>query len=111
MPKRHLSSDGALQALRARLLARIASLLDRPEEDLREALTKQPSMSLMELGLTSAMGVALKGWVFKELEAELTSFELLKCPVNEVLLSIEAAQRQDVGVKLPGAAPAEVPTY
>ena len=45
--------------------------------------------------------------MFHELEAELTTFELLKAPVEEVVLTIEAARRQDMGVKLPepGAPP------
>ena len=37
----------------------------------------------------------------KELEAELTTFQLLKNPLSEVILTIEGARRQDLGVSLP----------
>ena len=96
--------------LRSQLLAKMASLLERPESELASAALANPTATVLEIGLTSAMGIALKGWVFKELEAELTTFELLKSPLDGVVVAIEAARRQDVGAKLPSAAPVEPET-
>ena len=36
--------------------------------------------TLTELGVTSIMAMALKGWVFHRLEAELTTFQLMRQP-------------------------------
>ena len=101
MPKRHLSNEAELAALRGQLLAKMASLLERSEEEMATTAAAAPLATVLELGLTSAMGIALKGWCFHTLEAELTTFELLKMPFDEVVLAIEAARRQDVGAKLP----------
>ena len=95
--------------LRGQLISKIASLLERTEEEIAAAVAAAPSATIIELGLTSAMGIALKGWCFKTLEAELTTFELLKLPFDDVVLALEAARRQDIGARLPsldGAAPA-----
>ena len=107
--KRHLSDNAELAVLRGQLIAKIASLLERTEEEIAAAAAVAPSATILELGLTSAMGIALKGWCFKTLEAELTTFELLKLPFDDVVLALEAARRQDIGARLPslnGAAPA-----
>ena len=107
--KRHLSDNAELAVLRGQLIAKIASLLERTEEEIAAAVAAAPSATILELGLTSAMGIALKGWCFKTLEAELTTFELLKLPFDDVVLALEAARRQDIGARLPsldGAAPA-----
>ena len=107
--KRHLSDNAELAVLRGQLISKIASLLERTEEEIAAAVAAAPSATIIELGLTSAMGIALKGWCFKTLEAELTTFELLKLPFDDVVLALEAARRQDIGARLPsldGAAPA-----
>lgn len=99
--KRHLSDNAELEVLRGQLIAKIASLLERTEEEIAAAAAVAPSATILELGLTSAMGIALKGWCFKTLEAELTTFELLKLPFDDVVLALEAARRQDIGARLP----------
>lgn len=99
--KRHLSDNAELAVLRGQLIAKIASLLERTEEEIAAAAAVAPSATILELGLTSAMGIALKGWCFKTLEAELTTFELLKLPFDDVVLALEAARRQDIGARLP----------
>ena len=101
MPKRHLSSDAEVIALRSQLIAQMASLSDRDEAEVAAAVEESPSATVLELGLNSAMGIALKGWVFHTLEAELTTFELLKQPLEAVVLSIEGARRHETGVALP----------
>ena len=99
--KRHLSDNAELAVLRGQLISKIASLLERTEEEIAAAVAAAPSATIIELGLTSAMGIALKGWCFKTLEAELTTFELLKLPFDDVVLALEAARRQDIGARLP----------
>ena len=99
--KRHLSDNAELAVLRGQLIAKIASLLERTEEEIAAAAAVAPSATILELGLTSAMGIALKGWCFKTLEAELTTFELLKLPFDDVVLALEAARRQDIGARIP----------
>ena len=49
---------------------------------------RSPEATLLQLGLTSAMGIALKGWVVREMEAELTTFQMLKQPLRLVVESI-----------------------
>lgn len=87
--------------LRGRVIAKMAEQLERGEEELSAAIRESPEASVMDLGLTSAMGIALKGWVFHELEAELTTFQLLKQPLDDVIMAIEGARRQEVGLQLP----------
>lgn len=95
--------------LRAQLLAKMAEQTERSADEIDAAAVEHPDATVLTLGLTSAMGIALKGWVFHELEAELTTFELLKVPFDQVVLAIEAARRQDMGAKLPEISTASAP--
>ena len=109
MPKRFLSDEEERASLRGRLLAKMASLMARSEDEVAAAVAAKPSATLLDLGLTSAMGVSIKGWIFHELEAELTSFQCLKQPFDAVVEAIEGAQRQALGTVIPdlGAAPSD----
>eukprot|EP00325_Prymnesiales_sp_UTEX-LB-985_P035294 CAMPEP_0174719880 /NCGR_PEP_ID=MMETSP1094-20130205/32203_1 /TAXON_ID=156173 /ORGANISM="Chrysochromulina brevifilum, Strain UTEX LB 985" /LENGTH=125 /DNA_ID=CAMNT_0015920271 /DNA_START=39 /DNA_END=416 /DNA_ORIENTATION=- len=106
MPKRAHTDDADLANLRSMLLGKLATLMDRSADDVTAAVKATPTASLLDLGLTSAMGVSLKGWVFKDLSAELTTYELLKQPFDNVVLSIDGAQRQTVGICIPDLPPA-----
>ena len=87
-------------SVRALLLARMAELLEG--RDVAEAAAASPEATLLELGLTSATGMTLKGWVLRTLDAELTTFELLKQPLGEVVGMIAQARKAAAGVVLPG---------
>jgi hypothetical protein len=104
--KRFLSDSSEQAALRRQVVAKIALLLDRTEEEVGNAASS--AATLLSLGLTSKMGIELKGWVFHELEAELTTFELLKQPLDDVVLAIEGSRRQDLGVHIPNLSPPPV---
>lgn len=86
-------STSALQKVRAQVLAQMSQLSGKEVAELESAVAAAPEATVLELGLTSAQGVTLKGWVFKTLEAELTTFQLLKQPLNLVIEAIGAALR------------------
>ena len=54
--------------------------------------------TLTELGVTSIMAMALKGWVFHQLEAELTTFQLMRSPTSELLELIATHRKSETGV-------------
>ena len=83
-------STTTLQRVRAQVLAQMSALSGKGVEELESAAAAAPEATVLELGLTSAQGVTLKGWVFKTLEAELTTFQLLKQPLNIVIEAIGA---------------------
>ena len=83
-------STTALQRVRAQVLAQMSAVSGKGVEELESAAAAAPEATVLELGLTSAQGVTLKGWVFKTLEAELTTFQLLKQPLNLVIEAIGA---------------------
>ena len=87
--KRPASSDeSALSALRSQMIDQMAAFSGRSSEELAAAAESSPQATILELGLTSAQGITLKGWVFKQLEAELTTFQLLKQPLSDVIATI-----------------------
>ena len=109
MPKRVHTDDGDLKVLRATLLAKLSGLMSRTEDELTGAIAASPTATLIDLGLTSAMGISLKGWAFKDLQAELTTFEMLKQPFDDVVASIDRGQRQNIGCVIPNVpAPADL---
>lgn len=58
--------------------------------------------TLLDIGVTSAMGAGLRSRVFKQLEAEITTFELLTTPFCDLLRLIDAAQKADsMGAVIP----------
>ena len=128
-----LSETSELDALRKQLLQRMAEVMEKSEDELTTAAAAAPEATLLDLGLTSAAGVALKRWVFIEMEAELTTFQLLKQPLSVVVEAIgpcspraqakcnpalpqltiaarsrlaDTGRRDDVGIKIPDAQPA-----
>ena len=96
-----LSDDSELQSLRAKVIAQMATLTEKSVEELTATAAEHPQSTVLELGLTSAMGVALKGWVLRHLDAELTTFQMMKQPLNQVIESIDVARREDVGLLVP----------
>ena len=84
------SASDTLSALRSQIVGKMAGLSEKSVEELESAVEESPEATVLELGLSSAMGVALKGWVFKTLEAELTTFQLLKQPLKDVIEAIGA---------------------
>ena len=44
---------------------------------------------------------ALKGWVFHELEEELTTFQLMRSPTSELLEIIATLRKSELGVAIP----------
>ena len=104
--KRPASAEASeLEQLRRRVLAQMAALSSREEAEVVAAVDASPNATILELGLTSAQGLTLRGWALRELEAELTAFQLLKQPFPEVLAQISAAQRENLGVSLPEVSP------
>ena len=79
----------------------MAEVMEQPLAELQEKAIAEPEATLLELGLTSAAGVALKGWVLRSLDAELTTFQLLKQPLSVVVEAIDIAQRDDAGARIP----------
>ena len=71
-----------LADLRSQLFAHLTTLLTAdPEADaakLQQSPAAVAEATLTELGVTSIMAMALKGWVFHQLEAELTTFQLMR---------------------------------
>merc|ERR1711892_315047 len=87
--KRSRVDADELADLRAQLLAHVTTLLEAdPEADgatLKQSDATVAAATLTELGVTSIMAMALKGWVFHQLEAELTTFQLMRSPTSELL--------------------------
>ena len=126
--KRPHVDDDELAALKVALIERLAIHLEKDSAAITESLPTSGTLpTVLELGLSSAAGAALKGcaavdlsrrfrptrswfrchrrrWVLRKLEAELTTFELLKTPLDELLLLILKAQKEDLGASLPGMA-------
>lgn len=88
------SATDALTALRGQVVAKMAALSEKSVEELESAAIASPQATVLELGLNSAQGVSLKGWVFKTLEAELTTFQLLKQPFKDVIEAIGEGRRR-----------------
>ena len=99
--KRFHVDDDERRQLRSRVLGQMALITERTVAELADAAAASPTSTLLELGLTSAMGISLKGWVFKELEAELTTFQMLKQPLDDVVASIDNARREALGASIP----------
>ena len=59
------------------------------------------SSTLLQLGVSSAQGSSLRGWVYRRLEAEISTVDLLKTAVPDLLRLIACAQQQSVGVAMP----------
>ena len=87
-------SDGANQSgVRAHNERLILSVIQRHGE--------MPGSDIAKLTGLSAQTVSN---ILRKLEAELTTFELLKTPLDELLLLILKAQKEDLGASLPGMA-------
>ena len=61
--------------------------------------------TVLELGLNSTQGITLKGRVLRDMEAELTTFQLLKQPFPLVIECIDTARRETIGALIPELGP------
>ena len=98
--KRGRQDDEELKDLRAKLFSHLAGMLDADPRSQREAAALSQA-TLTDLGVTSTMAMTLKGWVFHELEAELTTFQLMKSPTSELLEIIATQRKSELGVAIP----------
>ena len=110
-PKRPAqSSADELAHLTTQLYALIADVSQKTVSDIHAAAdAADAEATILDLGVTSAQGISLKGRVLRELEAELTTFELLKQPLKVVVEAIDVSRRDGVGAIIPslGAPPAD----
>jgi hypothetical protein len=88
------------------MLELVAVAVRKDKADVGMALGMPPSppatMTLLDYGVTSAAGAGLRSYVFKQLEAELTTFELLTTPFVDLCRLIAAAQkRETMGATIP----------
>ena len=90
-----------MESVKVRIVDGSDNVIGTATDEITAAIAAQPNASVLELGLTSAQGISFKGWVFKQLEAELTTFQLLKQPFNLMIEAIDTAQREGVGAVLP----------
>ncbi|KAL1510914.1 hypothetical protein AB1Y20_005743 [Prymnesium parvum] len=105
--KRGFVETDELISLRNQLLGQLSIHLNQDPASLDDAISSSAKMpTLLELGLSSAACSALKGWVFHNLEAELTTFELLKTPMDQLLELIARARTRTIGLpELPAPQP------
>ena len=101
-PAKKRPRDEAARQLAGELLTLVGAVTGKENADLTAALGPGPATAtLLELGVTSNSAAALRSRVFKQLEAELTTYELITTPFEELLVLIASAQKQEVGVLVP----------
>mmetsp|Transcript_26822 Transcript_26822/g.58926 ORF Transcript_26822/g.58926 Transcript_26822/m.58926 type:complete len:124 (-) Transcript_26822:1007-1378(-) len=92
-------------SLRANVLQLVEEVTGRDMEalkiNLNSPLHSQPSPTLLDLGVTSAQAALLRACIFKQLMADVNTFDLLKTPFSEMVLLVGAAQSKQVGAVLP----------
>ena len=89
MKRPALSATSELEKVRCELYDLMAVVWDKTAAEVRAAAEAASSeATILDIGLTSAMGISLKGAVLRQMEAELTTFQLLKQPL---LLEVGAA--------------------
>ncbi|KAL3932311.1 MAG: hypothetical protein SGPRY_000756 [Prymnesium sp.] len=97
--KRGFLDPEELTSLRVQLLQQLSVHLEEEPTQLHDRIFASASCpTLIEIGLKSAACSALKGWIFHVLEAELTTFELFKTPIDQLLESIAQARTRSVGL-------------
>lgn len=99
-------AERELASIHQSMLELVALAVRKDEADVGVALGVPPSppatITLLDYGVTSAAGAGLRSRVFKQLEAELTTFELLTTPFLDLCRLIAAAQkRETVGAIIP----------
>lgn len=91
MKRPALSRTSELDKIKTELFELMASAQEKTVDEIRAAAEGAASeATILDLGMTSAMGIALKGRVLRQMEAELTTFQLLKQPLQEVIEAIGA---------------------
>ena len=109
--KRSRIDEAEVNDLSKQLFSHLATLLPGDPRTGREPAELNEA-TLTDLGVTSTMAMTLKGWVFHQLEAELTTFQLMKSPTSELLELIATLRKSELGVALPELQPSpseEVP--
>ena len=98
--KRTRVDEEEVDELRMKIFDYLTSVLPSDPRNTQDpdALAKA---TMTELGVTSTMAMGLKGFVFHQLHAELTNFQLMKSPTAELLELIVAQRKQDVGLMIP----------
>ena len=92
--------DEEVQELSSQLFSHLATVLPAdPRTSLEPARLKEATLA--DLGVTSQMGMALKGWVLRQLQAELTTFQLMKSPTAELLELIATERKREFGCVIP----------
>ena len=95
MKRPALSATSELEKVRCELYDLMAVVWDKTAAEVRAAAEAASSeATILDIGLTSAMGISLKGAVLRQMEAELTTFQLLKQPLQQVVETIGACPTQ-----------------
>jgi len=93
------SADKELAAIHVAMLELVALAVQKTVTDVGAGLGVPPATpattTLLDFGVTSTAGAALRSRVFKQLEAEITTFELLTTPFADLCQLIAEAQKQD----------------
>ena len=98
--KRTRVDEEEIDELRMKVFDYLTSVLPRDPRETQEA-DALAKATMTELGVTSTMAMGLKGFVFHQLQAELTNFQLMKSPTAELLELIVAQRKHDVGLMIP----------
>ena len=94
--------DDAVRQLEGKVLELVGGVTGKESAELSTAIGPGPvTPTLLELGVTSTTAASLRSRIFKELEAELSTHQLMTTPFDELLMLIAAAQKQEVGVSIP----------
>jgi len=106
MKRPHSPTNEEVTKLKADLLELIAGCWGKSVDECKSAWDAASSeATILDLGLTSAQAISLKGRVMRELEAEVTTFELLKQPLRDALDAIDKSRRAGVGAVIPECGP------
>jgi hypothetical protein len=100
------AAERELASIHQSMLELVAQALGKDEADVGKTLGVPPSppakTTLLDYGVTSAAGAGLRSRVFKQLEAELTTFELLTTPFIDLCrLIADAQKRETMGAVIP----------
>ena len=84
-------------AVRTQVLAQASAVMARDVSD------AAGSSTLLDLGITSVAAASLKNWMFRSLEAELSTYDLTHTPLAELYALVVAAQKVALGAVVPPA--------
>ena len=98
--KRTRVDEEELRDLSAQIFSHLATVLDADPRSQHEPAALAEA-TLSDIGVTSTMAMGLKGWIFHQLEAELTTFQLMKSPTSELVELIASKRKSELGVAIP----------